>query len=98
MTDLLPEPWYWLTDDHLRATFEVELARELAPGHALANLPVRSIAKRDDCDDVLVMLNDGRVAAVHLTWSGRRDADTRWPTTVIYESLEDWRTSSAGRA
>ncbi|XUM21622.1 hypothetical protein ACRAVF_30785 [Bradyrhizobium oligotrophicum S58] len=95
MTDLLPEHWYLLTDDRLRATFEAELARELAPGHALATLPVRIIAKRDDCDDILVTLNDGRVAVVHLTWSGHREADTRCPTTAIYDSLEDWRISYA---
>jgi ABC-type amino acid transport substrate-binding protein len=87
----LPAPWSLLTEDQLLTTFEVELAREVAPGHALANLTGRIIAKRDDCDDVLVALNDGRVAVVHLTWSGRREADTRWPTTTIYESLENWR-------
>jgi hypothetical protein len=90
----LAEPWYLLTDDRLRAALEAELARELSPRHVLAKLSVRIIAKRDDCDDVLLALNDGRVAVVHLTWSGGREADTRWPTTVIYDCLEDWRMSS----
>ncbi|MGJ4902514.1 hypothetical protein ACQR0V_13165 [Bradyrhizobium sp. HKCCYLS2058] len=93
MIELLPEPWCALTEDHVRTTFEAELAREIAPGHALANLPSSIIAKRDDCDDVLVALSDGRVAVVHLTWSGCREADLRWPTTVIYDSLDDWRMS-----
>ncbi|WP_315719605.1 MULTISPECIES: hypothetical protein [unclassified Bradyrhizobium] len=93
MTEQLPEPWFLLTDDHVRTTLEAELAREIAPGHALAHLPGSIVAKRDDCDDVLVTLRDGRVAVVHLTWSGGREADPRRPTTVFYDSLDDWRLS-----
>ncbi|MGJ4998931.1 hypothetical protein ACQR0Z_31205 [Bradyrhizobium sp. HKCCYLS3077] len=89
----LPEPWFVLTEDHVRTALETELAREIAPDHALANLPLNIIAKRDDCDDVLVTLRDGRVAVVHLTWSGGREADPRRPTTVLYDSLDDWRVS-----
>ncbi|WP_257168202.1 hypothetical protein [Bradyrhizobium sp. SRS-191] len=93
MTDLLLESWFVVTEDHVRTRFEAELAREIARGHALANLSGSIIAKRDDCDDVLVALSDGRVAVVHLSWSGRREADPRWPRTVIYDSLDDWRMS-----
>ncbi|UFZ05032.1 hypothetical protein LQG66_01550 [Bradyrhizobium ontarionense] len=93
MTDQLPEPWYWMTDDRLRATFEEELTREVGPNHALANLSLRIVARRDDCDDVLVALDGGRVAQVHLTWTRRREFGPRWPEAVIYDSMDDWRNS-----
>jgi len=89
----LPGPWYLLTDDRLRAALEAELARELSPRHVLAKLSVRIIAKRDDCDDVLGALNDGRVAQIHLTWTGR-EYGPRWPETAIYNSMEEWRIAS----
>ncbi|MGJ4925676.1 hypothetical protein ACQR1I_10175 [Bradyrhizobium sp. HKCCYLS2038] len=73
---------------------EAELARELSPQHVLAKLSVRIIAKRDDCDDVLGLLNDGRVAHIHLTWTGRREDGPRWPETTTYNSMEEWRLAS----
>jgi hypothetical protein len=97
MTEHLPAPWYSLTDDHLRASLEAELIRELAPAHALANVPIRIIAKRDDQDDVLVALDQGRVAQVRLTWSRRRESDPRWPETAIYGAIEEWRIACNGR-
>ena len=67
-----------------------ELRREVPAGHRLFNLPVKAIARRSDCDDVLFQIEDGsgRVAVVHLTW--RVESDTTWPFTGIYESLESW--------
>ena len=48
-----------------------ELLREVGVGHPLHGLPVRTLARRQDCDDVLFAIEDGteRVAVVHLTWT-----------------------------
>ncbi|MGJ5181148.1 hypothetical protein ACQR16_30085 [Bradyrhizobium oligotrophicum] len=98
MSEQIPEPWYLLADDDLRAALEAELARELSPRHVLAGLSVHIIAKRDDCDRVLGALNDGRVAQIHLTWTGRREHGPRWPETTVYNSMDEWRIASASES
>ncbi|MGJ4889286.1 hypothetical protein ACQR1Y_13890 [Bradyrhizobium sp. HKCCYLRH3099] len=82
-----------MADDQLRAAFEEELAREVGPNHALANRSAGIVARREDCDDVLVALEGGRVAQVHLTWTRRCEIDPRWPEAVIYDSMDEWRNS-----
>lgn len=67
-----------------------QLAREMPPRHVLVDTPVKAIAQRDDCDDVLFELLDGsgRVAVVHLTYS--RNADALWPQTELFSSYSEW--------
>jgi hypothetical protein len=87
-------------DERQRFLLEEELEKELSKGHPLADLPIKIVAKRDDQDDVLVTLGggeNGRVAEVHLTWSGRAEADPRWPSTVIFESIGEWLRQSKDR-
>jgi hypothetical protein len=69
-----------------------ELEREVGPGHPLAGVRVVAVARRDDRDDVLFLLPEAgeRLARVHLTWSGRRETDPRWPHTLFYEGWDDW--------
>jgi hypothetical protein len=69
-----------------------ELQREVGPRHPLAGVRVIPVARRHDRDDVLFLLpEDGdRLALVHLTWSGKREADPQWPHTVFYENWGDW--------
>lgn len=80
-----PSPWV-ATD----AALEHELAREMGPGHPLADRRAVAIARRHDTDDVLFWLPDGPalLAEVHLTW--RKETDARWPWTVLFESIEEW--------
>jgi hypothetical protein len=97
MTEELPEPWYRLLDDRQRLRLEEEIGREISSGHPLAGLSLRVLAKRDDSDDVLLTLDEsenGRVAEVHLTWSGKNERDPRWPATTIFKSLGEWRSRS----
>ncbi|UXI66847.1 hypothetical protein [Tahibacter amnicola] len=63
------------------------LRRELVPGHALFDVPVRALARRCDTDDVLYGFVDGsgRVAVVHLTWQPGMSA--RWPYTEVLPDL-----------
>jgi hypothetical protein len=93
MTVDLPDPWSRIVDENLRAKWEAELKKELGPAHCLANVPFNIIAKRDDRDDVLAVLDGGQVAQIHMTWSGRPEADPRWPASPIYESMTDWLTA-----
>jgi hypothetical protein len=89
MTEEWIEPWY-SPDEQQRHYLEEELKKELAEAHPLAGLPIKVVARRDDRDDVIVALDKGRIAEVHLTWSSRREADSRWPRTIIFESMEAW--------
>jgi hypothetical protein len=95
MTDFL-EPWQ-AVEDGQRAKLEQELARELPAGHVLAGKAVRAVAARTDRDDVLFLVPDGGCAVVHLTWSGRREASSEWPSTVLYSSLDEWRAGTEAR-
>lgn len=63
------EPWHPVAENPVQvAGIERELARELAAEHPLFGLPMRALARRQDCDDVLFAVEDGsgRVAVVHL--------------------------------
>jgi hypothetical protein len=91
------EPWEAVRnsmDEVYLVGWESELMRETGPEHPLYQANAKLIARRFDCDDALFQLDDGRVALVHLTWSGKRERDPRCPDTVMYESLEAWEQSS----
>lgn len=80
-------PWYAVDGDGV----EGQLRREMAPGHVLeSETSLTTIARRQDNDDALFQLADGRVAVVHLTWSQKRERDAAWPLTRIYPSLEEF--------
>ena len=84
------EPWHAVGAEARR--LQAELAAELGRRHRLHGLDMRAVARRQDNDDVLFVSADEpqTVAVVHLTWSGRREADPRWPDTTLFGSLEDW--------
>jgi hypothetical protein len=69
-----------------------ELNRELSAGHPLFGLPVKTLARRQDCDDVLFAVEDGtgRVAVVHLTWTHSPPERPPWPGTTLFPSFEIW--------
>lgn len=70
-----------------------ELAREVAPGHRLEGKAVRTVARRVDTDDVLFRVDTEPpvYASVHLTWNATRETDSAWPHTLLFDSLESWR-------
>ena len=67
-----------------------ELRREMCRGHVLHGVPVRPVARRQDCDDVLFELLDGtgRLAVVHLTYA--RETDPQWPETTLFDRWQDF--------
>jgi hypothetical protein len=89
-----PASWFSLDtlDPKITAVFEEVLLREVGPGHMLYGVPVQAIAKCEANDDVLFRLLDGsgRVADVHLTWTGAFPERPPWPLAVLYDGLEAW--------
>ena len=65
------------------------LRSEVDKGHELHGVEVTAIARSTYTDDVLYQLEDGRVAEVHLTWSGHRERPP-WPDCTIYANIGDW--------
>ena len=90
MTEPFPEPWYPIAENQ-RLVFERELQRELGANHRLAGLSLRIVARRDDQDDVFVVLDNGGVAEVHLTWTGKWEVNPTWPETHVFGSMSEWR-------
>jgi hypothetical protein len=87
-------PWYPVAGGAIGAGLEGQLAVEISRRHVLFGETCRLIARREDTDDALFALPDGRVAEVHLTWSSRTEQDPRWPATAVFGSLEDWARDS----
>ena len=80
----LPEPWWELTSTtpteiDVRDACARELQLEIAPEHVMARRAVRVVAKCQACDEVLVELDGGEFALVHLTWRGSEEPPP-WPT------------------
>ena len=88
------EPWYPVSDPAVRVGLEEELRLEIAERHVLFGEITQLVARRDETDDALFALSDGRVAENHLTWSKRTEPDPRWPVTAIFNSMEEWRRES----
>lgn len=78
----LPEPWYWSNED-----LTIQLKKELTINHALFDVNLKSIARRQDNDDVLFELSDGRFVIVHLTWNA--PIDSTWPRFKLYDNWQN---------
>ena len=81
-------PWHSVDDPAVRHSLLAEFQREIPKGHVLTGASLTVIGRRQDCDDVLFALSDGRVAIVHLTWSGKREPVPSSPWTKLFDSLE----------
>lgn len=81
--------WVIIKDDN--DYFKEEFYKEINKEHILHNIDVNTIARREDCDDVLLFLLDGseRYAVVHLTWSSKMESNSSYPKTRIYDSLAE---------
>ena len=84
------EPWTLI--EKFTDELVAELNKELPEKHVLFGKPVKALARRTDCDDVLFEITDGskQFAVVHLTWSGKQDLHTNFPWTEIFASLEEF--------
>jgi hypothetical protein len=79
-------PWHFV-DEGLNS----QLEREINRGHILYGKDVKTIARRQDNDDVLfaVFDSDFKYAKVHLTWSQSKSSDSTYPTTSTYKDWTD---------
>jgi hypothetical protein len=78
----LPKPWYWTDQDLTR-----QLVNEIGSNHVLYGKILKTLARRQDNDDVLFLVNEQTFAVVHLTWSQQRHSERHWPKTQLYETL-----------
>ncbi|MFO1183592.1 MAG: hypothetical protein U1E56_02240 [Bauldia sp.] len=66
-----PPQWRAVADAREREGLEAELQRELAPPHWLYGRTATVIGRSLASDDIVIALDDGGYAVVHLTWAGR---------------------------
>jgi hypothetical protein len=81
-------PWRAVSDAEADA-LTAELARELAPRHALEGLIVGALARRCDRDDVLFRVGESRFAIVHLTWRRGHEEEPAWPHCQLFTCVAD---------
>jgi hypothetical protein len=88
------EPWWHLSENvEVQAGIQKELDAEIGPKHPLWQLKPVVIAKTDANDDVIVQLNDGRFACVHLVWHGKIDqCPDKFPSSIIFDTAESLQT------
>ena len=78
-------PWEGIEPQQLNG-FETELVREICKGHLLLGKSHVALARRIDCDDVLLEVDGGpAVAVVHLSYAV--EADPQWPATEMFTRL-----------
>ncbi|MBX9737205.1 MAG: hypothetical protein K2X32_09795 [Phycisphaerales bacterium] len=80
-------PWDPIQREDERLGMQSALAREIDVDHPLWGLAVVAIARRQDNDDVLFSLADGRLAVVHLCWAGKKEKPP-FPWTTLYMNEE----------
>ena len=66
-----------------------ELKLELPENHLLKGMNYELIARKTNNDDIVVELDDGRIAVFHLTWKSRKEIDG-YPITRIYKDKIDF--------
>ncbi len=82
------KPWEPVSQS--AGNLNVELQKEISPQHPLHGHAAQAMGRRADCDDALFLLDDGTLAVVHLTWSGRQDMDPKVPWTTQYQSIDEF--------
>ena len=76
-----------------KKAIEEEVNKEILKNHPLYGRNLKTIARREDCDDILFQIeNSQKVAYVHLTWSSKKEFSD-FPITVIYENIEEFKTT-----
>jgi hypothetical protein len=80
------EPWHAISEDS-EDGLVAELYKEVIKGHPLYGKQVSLIARRYDCDEILVKVVKEKIwASVHLTWSMKPEQTTTVPFTVFFNS------------
>lgn len=84
------DPWMDCDDlADLGDSLEAELKKELHEHHSMFRADFNIIAKRQDNDEILIKLENGQLAVVHLTWSGKKEEGVN-PITKMYRDQRDF--------
>ncbi len=83
---------YWSAmemDDESVDDLMNELKLELPEDHLLYGLKTELIARKTNNDEIVLELEDNRIAVVHLTWKSKREKEG-YPITRIYKDEIDF--------
>lgn len=82
----LPIPWHWNDVDMV-----IQLHTEINDDHVLSKKVVKTIARRQDNDDVLFEISNDefKYAVVHLTWSSHKEISREYPRTQLFKNWQD---------
>jgi hypothetical protein len=84
-------PWYPIQSQAEIHAVQHQLEMEITENHPLSGKDALVIGRRIDNDDVLVKLNGGKYARVHLVWGiTPAQFSTEYPRTLMFESLDDF--------
>ncbi|BCR23990.1 hypothetical protein [Aquipseudomonas alcaligenes] len=85
------EPWRAIQFAAEIPWVQKQFEQEITSKHPLHGKGGTVIGRRIDCDDVLVVLNDGAFVNVHLVWgSGPGAFPDKWPSWFSYGSQESF--------
>lgn len=83
---------YWdameMEDKMIQALMN-ELKLELPDNHPLRNMNTELMARKTNNDDIVLKLENGNIAVVHLTWKGKKEI-VGYPITRIYKDKIDF--------
>jgi len=68
-----------------------ELYLELPNKHPLSGVELELIARKTHNDDIVVELEDQRIAVVHLTWKSKKEMDEFPIVRMFKDNLEFWK-------
>jgi len=83
---------YWSANEMEEKSIQMlmnELKLELPKDHMLCNENAKLIARKTNNDDIVLELEDKRIAVVHLTWKSKKEIDG-YPITRIYKDKVDF--------
>ncbi|MBU1218785.1 hypothetical protein KKF97_03160 [Myxococcota bacterium] len=82
------EPWYPVESETEQHSIQIELLKEISPVHPLWGTNPVVLGRHQGCDDVLLILNEGQFAIVHLTWTGKFDQyPDKYPSATIFDDI-----------
>lgn len=82
------DEWYKINSE---TYYEDELYKEVSDKHILFGKKCVAVAKRDDCDDILFLVQNSEIkyAIVHLTWNSGLESHSLFPMTRTFCSIEE---------
>ena len=84
---------YWSAFDMKEESIDSlinQLQLELSDNHILSNKSIELIARKTNNNDIILKLENGRIAVVHLTWKSKKEIEG-YPLTRLYkDKIEFW--------